>query len=148
MRNPISISNYGYLIWFGKKTNLNLEGTIWEKMILFYLNLKYDIKGLIGIRGYCNPIINKFQSMKNTKIIGNNSDKKHILSKKCWCKLKVVSFKNKPKLLKEIEKIVGKEPMFKVIPYAKKDKKKAKLMEQLMDYMYKEALKQLLLYGK
>ncbi|GAG28716.1 unnamed protein product [marine sediment metagenome] len=50
MKNPISISTHGYLILFGKWTKLNLKDTVWERMIEFYLDTKYDIKRILSIK--------------------------------------------------------------------------------------------------
>jgi len=50
--NPISISTHGHLIVFGHFTRINLKETIWERMIIKYLGLKYDIKAILGFEGY------------------------------------------------------------------------------------------------
>jgi hypothetical protein len=60
MRNPISISTNSNLILFGKKTQVNLKGTVWERIILLYLDMKYNIKGIFGISGYYNLLTKKF----------------------------------------------------------------------------------------
>ncbi len=46
----ISISTYGTLIVFGKWIKgVNLKGTIWEKLIVNWLDFKYDLKKKIGL---------------------------------------------------------------------------------------------------
>ncbi len=59
--NPISITTGGSLIIFGKMIkSINLKDTVWEKLILTWLNFKYDVKAIIGFKNMYNPITKKW----------------------------------------------------------------------------------------